>query len=153
MKISRSAGILAVLLVVATLAQAQSTIDWTNVAGGTFSVGGNWQGGVAPGATDTARFTNAASYGVIWSGNAANSDALFDAPSGTVTADVGVANAWTLTNTLKLGQSSGAAGTLLLTNGTMVVSNAAGTANVKMGNGGSGVFQIQGQGGALYADT
>ncbi len=51
---------LALLAACATTAFAQTTLNWTNTAGGVFSVPGNWSPNQVPGTNDTVVFNNVA---------------------------------------------------------------------------------------------
>ncbi len=71
---------------------------WTNINGGPFNVGTNWQDGTAPDENDSALFSLANSYSVLWSpsvGNAVNKSLEID--DGNVTFE---ANGGTLKYTL-----------------------------------------------------
>jgi len=59
-------------------------VTWTNTAGGDWSVGGNWSGGVAPAAADDALITLPGSYTVTQSGTSAVADVVLDDPAGTL---------------------------------------------------------------------
>ena len=50
-------------LAINTFAQ---NVTWSNSLGGTFSVGSNWIGGVAPGASDTPVFNLNSTYNVLF---------------------------------------------------------------------------------------
>ncbi len=91
---------LALLLSALAITSAFATaIPWNNDAGGTFSEPTNWEGGVAPGATDQAVFTNNADYSIDMDASVTNSEARFNAPGGL--ADIVLGGfSWTLTNSL-----------------------------------------------------
>lgn len=89
---------------------------WQNSGGGDFTVGGNWSGSTAPGASDNAYFTNNATYAVTYSANVTNQNGYFNANSGTITLDPGSGKEWRLTSQL---YGNGAGGTVDLISGTM----------------------------------
>lgn len=116
---------------------------WTNALGGTYGVAANWLDGLAPTAIDHAIFTNAASYPVDWLAPANAADAWFNAASGIVTQNIGVAS-WTLTNSYIVGRDAGAAAKVAHPTGSLIVTNVAGTALMVVGQDGSGAYNLSG---------
>ena len=121
---------------------------WTNLSGGIFGNSGNWDPGV-PAAADNAIFTNNASYTVTWAANAANANALFNAPGGTVSQDIS-GSSWLISGSYVVGQNLGANSTVDHTTGTLLVTNAAGTGSMIVGQAGNGTYTLSG--GTVIAD-
>jgi T5SS/PEP-CTERM-associated repeat protein len=112
---------------------------WTNNAGGTFSTAGNWIGGV-PGPGDNAHFTNDSGYTVTWTADAANANAFFNGnptANRTIFQNIG-SSTWLLTNSFVIDSQS--ANNIKVTHetGTLVVTNADGTASLVVGQNPSG---------------
>jgi len=100
-------------------------INWSNVNGGSFHVGGNWTGGVVPGADDLALFNRTRnpdqqlSYTVTCSSSPSTGGVLVGGDR--VTLDLN-GNAYLLTNlelVMRVGTSSIASGRLTLIDGVM----------------------------------
>ena len=110
---------LALLFVPAASLQAADS-TWTNVAGGAFSVAGNWSAGV-PGESDKATFDKTAAYTVTWDRAFTNANATFK-NAGAATLEIG-SHEWLITNKLVVAENS--LGTAVrLASGTLAVSNA-----------------------------
>jgi len=137
-----SAYLLATLAIPATTLRADD-YTFTNAAGSvSFNAGGNWDLGSVPGAADTARFTNSASYTVGFSAGVQNAKAVFDAAGGNVT--LGIAGSeWSLSDSLAVGPGAGSNPNVFLTTGTLTVTNG-GASLLDIGSGGAGAFTIQG---------
>ncbi len=136
------AGVLAALALPASIARAEDYTFTNSVGSASFNVGGNWDLGAVPGAGDTARFTNSATYTVGFSAGAQNAKAVFDAAGGNVT--LGITNStWALSDKLEVGPGTGANPNVFLTTGTLTVTNG-GTGLLDIGTGGAGSFTIQG---------
>ena len=145
-----SLGILALLALTATEGKADIYTFTNGVGSKVFNAGGNWDLGTVPGVADIARFTNNATYTVGFSASAQNVRAVFDAPGGSVT--LGITNStWSLTDSLAVGPSAGANPSLLLSTGTLTVTNN-GTGLLDIGTGGAGSFAIQGAGATSVVD-
>src|SRR5205085_4991332 len=79
----------------ADTALGQANITWGNAAGGTFNVGGNWLGGVVPGANDTPVFSLNSTYNVLLNNSPTNAAVTFSA--GTVSfASLSITRTWTI---------------------------------------------------------
>jgi hypothetical protein len=91
-------------------------VTWTNTAGGDWSVGGNWSGGVAPAAADDALITLPGSYTVTQSGTSAVADVVLDDPAGTLAVN----------GTLNAGTVTVSAGTLVAAPGGLVLAGPGG---------------------------
>jgi hypothetical protein len=76
--------------------EAQNTLTWTNTAGGDWSTGSNWSGGVAPTAADDAVIVLPGTYTITQSGNSSVADVVLDDPAATLMVS-GLLNAGTLT--------------------------------------------------------
>lgn len=101
-------------------------VSWTNPAGGSFAVAGNWSGG-PPGNADTAIFNlNTAGYTVTFSANVSNQQ--FRVGSDTVTLDLAGRNYNITTGgtgyALQVGTASGQTGRLTVSGGTLTATNA-----------------------------
>jgi len=125
-----------------------ATSYWRNTSAGLFSTGANWVGGV-PGSADTAVFTNATSLSVQWSSAATTANASFRG-TGTVTQDIQTAS-WTVRTNYSVGDISNADATVVLSSGTLNVTNQAHTAQMVIGGAGKGTFALQG--GTLNVDS
>jgi len=114
---------LAMVLAVSVCAEAfASDIYWGNPAGGVFSVGSNWQGGVAPDADDRALFDLTSTYTVDFTADAATDWVL--PQDGEITFDLGG-----FTYSILTGTSPGfwvTDASLTLTNGTLDASSTGG---------------------------
>jgi hypothetical protein len=88
-----------------------ATRDWIQPAGGAFSDGANWSGGVAPGANDFAQFLIGGSYTVTFAASATNANFLFGTSSGAVTFEGSGAPTYHLTNTATINGGSLTLGT------------------------------------------
>jgi T5SS/PEP-CTERM-associated repeat protein len=127
-----------------------ASLFWNSTLDGTFSDTGNWSPSQAPAAGDSTFFTNSASYTVTFTANALDMNSnYFSGKAGTVTLDLG-AFTWGLTNGSALagrgafvvGQVAGSTATVYLARGSLVVTNAAGTARLVVGGNGIGSFFI-----------
>ena len=137
-----SLRMLTLLVLTATEGKADVYTFTNSVGSPSYNAGGNWDLGVVPGVNDTARFTNNAAYTVGFSASAQNAKAVFDAPGGVVT--LGIANStWSLSDSLAVGPSAGANPSVLLSTGTLTVTNN-GAGLLDIGTGGAGAFTIQG---------
>lgn len=121
---------------------------WKGANGGDFFNANNWYNGV-PGRADNARFTNSTQLKITWSSNAANAGAFFNGSGGAVTQSI-ASQRWTLTNKYVLGELPGSSATVVHESGTLIVTNAGGTARLIMGQSGNGVFDWKG--GTVLAD-
>ena len=116
---------------------------WTNALGGNYDVAANWLSDVVPFPQDTANFTSNASYQVAWPASALAANAFFNASGGAVTQAIGAAS-WILTNSYVLGQNPGATAAVTHVSGSLRVTNAVGTAQLKVGAPGRGTFTLAG---------
>ncbi len=105
-----------------------ATAYWTNDAGGVFHVEGNWDPGV-PMTNGSAWFTNDASYTVTWPYAARNANVVFDSGSVTQSLDL-QGTTWVITNQLVVGKSASSAVHMYPENGAIILTNAAGTAEL-----------------------
>jgi len=148
---TRSVRALAILLASlwATSGQAGNTMAWT-AGSGAWGTGANWIGSAAPGAGDTASFTNNATYTVSLGAPVMGlNQCVFGAPGGTVTLDVGAANMLAATNgtatpggAVLIGSASGNNASVALVSGMLLASNDAGTARLVVGAKGLGTLDI-----------
>src|SRR5439155_6111757 len=120
-----------------TAAEAADSF-WNNTAGGNFTNPANWSAGV-PLAGDNANFTSNASYQVDWTSSITNANAFFNPTGGTVTQAIG-SSFWWVTDSYIVGQNSCAAGSVVLTSGTLIVTNASGTSQLRICDSGVGTF-------------
>jgi hypothetical protein len=98
-------------------ALSQTTVTWTNTAGGLFSAPGNWNPNQVPGAADTAVFNLNANYTVNWTATVTNRE--FRVDKGSVTFDLGGHTYWfVVENNVTVG-SVGNTTSLLITNGAI----------------------------------
>lgn len=140
------AGLIATMAASAPWASAADT-TWT-AGSGNFTNAANWSAGV-PDANTNANFTSASSYTVSFTSDAASSNTYFNPSSGTVTLDLG-ANTWTTPGQFWIGQSAGANSTVVMSNGALVVTNAAKAGDFTVGRAGSGAFTMNG--GTILSD-
>ncbi len=70
---------------------------WSNLSGGYFENSANWVGGNVPGEADVAIFSAAATYPVMLGESVTNHTALFSAPYGKVSLDIGEDNLYFVT--------------------------------------------------------
>lgn len=91
---------------------------WTNVAGGTYGVDGNWDS-AAPGVGETAYFLSNATYWVDFASSPVNEAVYFNAQGGTVNLNVG-AHTWTLNRAFRVGEKAQTSAAVVLTNGAVV---------------------------------
>jgi T5SS/PEP-CTERM-associated repeat protein len=115
---------------------------WSSNTGGNYTNTANWLGAAVPATGDNANFTNNASYTINWRSDVTNSNAFFNAQSGTVTLNVSP-QTWSLLNQLVVGQSS-ATGSVTHSSGTIVLTNAAGLGALVVGEAGRGTFTLAG---------
>lgn len=125
-----------------------ATSYWRNTSAGLFSTSANWVGGV-PGSADTAVFTNATSLSVQWNSAATTANASFRG-TGTVTQDIQAAS-WTVRTNYSVGNAPNADAAVILSSGTLNVTNQAHTARMVIGETGKGSFTLQG--GTLNVDS
>lgn len=136
-----------------------ANLTWTNTATGNFTSANSWATATIPGGNDTANFTNSTTSAVTGFTNFLNSSAYVGAfksgTAGTLTFDIGSGKTWTLTNSFHIATNSAnavAAGmTVILTNGTLAVTNSAGTGLLIIGETGTGTFILNG--GTLVVDN
>ena len=102
-------------------AASAATISWTNTAGGNYSEGGNWQGGVPPGPSDGALFTNTATHTVTVDASVTNGASVFTASSGETTVSIPGAVQWVHTNNFFVGSSNQSKASVVLTGGGTLV--------------------------------
>lgn len=121
---------------------------WSNSGGGNYTNTANWVGGTVPGTADNANFTNNASYSITWTTDVTNSNAFFNAQSGTVTLNASP-QTWSLLDQLVVGQL-GATASVSHTTGTIVITNAAGLGTLVVGEAGRGTYTLAG--GTVIAD-
>ncbi|HEY6166615.1 MAG TPA: hypothetical protein VI454_01155, partial [Verrucomicrobiae bacterium] len=127
-----------------------ATSTWSNNASGNFTNSANWFLSVGPpGAADDAVFTNNTKFQVTWTSSITNKNAFFNGRGGAVTQAIGT-SFWLLTNTYVVGQNPGTTATVTHVSGTLRVTNSAGTAQMIIGQGGDGTFDLNG--GAVVAD-
>lgn len=123
-----SRRIIAAILLFASAAQSRATDRfWTGLNGGTFSTGGNWRGGIAPGSSDVAHFDISGgtlftfAYTVSFTNNPTNSAMRIEGGD-FVTFSLG-SHVYTTTNSapLSIGLRAGRTGALTITGGTVAV--------------------------------
>lgn len=154
------------LMASSTSAWGQITTNWTNAAGGTFNVAGNWSAGV-PGTLDTANFNASGTYTVTLSNSPSISDlSLFGASTHVTLVSSGGTQTLTLTNapffsggTFTLGSpgvnlvtgGSIAIGLGISSNGVVNIQSGSSitTARVEIGEGGTGTLNVTGAGSTL----
>jgi hypothetical protein len=115
---------------------------WANPAGGLYEVASNWLGNFLPGPLDSVHFTSNATYEVFWQTNSPAANAFFDARGGLVLQSFG--SWWGVTNSYVVAKDSLAAPTVNHQIGALRVTNAAGTARLVIGDGGSGTYNLIG---------
>ncbi|HMP75092.1 MAG TPA: autotransporter-associated beta strand repeat-containing protein [Kiritimatiellia bacterium] len=135
-------GVAASLL--GTGATFAAILSWTNDAGGLFSDGANWAGGVAPGLEDQAVFTNGGTYTVTLDQSVTNERAWFNSTSGVITVDLD-ANAWTLTNSVNVGYAQTNRPEVVISSGALTTRSLP----VSISNGSWSVLTLQGVTGAV----
>ena len=146
--------LLAAWLLSACLATAQETVWTTTVSSVSFTNAANWSAGVpgtVAGVNDTAVFTNNRVQTVNITSVPQCANATFRSTTGTVTLAIGTASsyAWSVTNSLVLSPAAITTNTVIQTgNGILSVMNAAGTAQVTIGQNGAGAYT-----GKLNANT
>jgi T5SS/PEP-CTERM-associated repeat protein len=144
-----------------------SVIAWSNPAGGSADIGGNWTGGVAPGAADTAQFLTAGPYIVTFPATFPATTSL-SAGAGTVTWSllsphstgttnigndtVSVCNVSVMGNTLsatgnasaiQIGRFAGTgSGTLTASGNSAIVRTTAATGDIVVGVSGHGTLNV-----------
>lgn len=117
---------------------------FTNVLGGDFTNKTLWMTGVVPTVADNANFTNNVARKIDFTINATNANVFFNTVLGsTYTQNIGSAT-WYVTNQYMLGQNASTTGTVTQISGTLVVTNAGGTASIVIGNTGVGTFNLEG---------
>ena len=119
MNVTRVGGLVVSCLVLSLGQAPAATNVWTNDVGGIFSDVNNWQGGLAPGAGDTASFTNVANYAVTLSADAPLIDNRVNAHESTVTFNLA---GFTLspTNAFQVGSVSGRVAAAVVSNGVLL---------------------------------
>lgn len=115
--------------------------SWT-AGSGNFTNAANWSAGV-PDAGINANFTSASSYTVSFTSEAISSNAYFNPASGVVTLDLG-ANAWKVPGLFLIGSNASANSTVVMSNGALVVTNAAKSGDFTVGRFGTGAFTMNG---------
>ncbi len=148
-------GLLTLSLLVCLSVSHAASVTWTNTAAsGSFQTANVWKPSTVPGGDDDSSFTNIQTYRIDFSSSALNSKAIVAAlGNSTITLNIGSANTWTLTNSFRIAtnSNSGANGaTVILTNGTLAVTNSAGTGLLNIGETGTGTFILNG--GTLIMD-
>lgn len=124
------------------------TFNWTNAMGGLFSVPANWSPNAVPGLSDTAVFSNAASYVFTVDVSKTNSSALFNQGSVTLAIPGGI---WCVTNQWRVGEVLSNAASVTTISGLLAVTNAAGTAVTSIGRNWTGELAVVG--GSLVTDV
>lgn len=109
------------LIIAAVLLFPASAVDavnvfWQNTAGGDFTNDANWVGGVAPGTTDSARFSSNAIYTVDFSSSPTTTEGRFNASTGAVVTLNLAGFVWTNTSEFGVG-IVGSGNSVILTNG------------------------------------
>ena len=119
----RAGSLLAVLAVLAGTPHA-TAVSITNATGGDFTNSAIWVGGVVPATADTIIFTNPGTYTISMSTDRTNAHVLFPANTfgGVVTLDLGTSK-WTVTNSFLLGSASASTNNVILSSGTLLVTN------------------------------
>lgn len=128
---------------------------WKSGGNGNFTSAGNWAGGVAPGAADNAHFaisTNADWYVYFNTMNILNANAFVNSGANDLRVHLAYGYSWLLTNSFVIGQSASQTGSVSFsqTSAPLLVTNAAGTAALVVGQGGVGTFKLAG--GTLTVD-
>ncbi len=127
---------------------------WTNNISGDFTNTVQWISNgnpVAnfPASVDNANFTNNATYTLNWTATVTNANAFFNPQSGVITQAIG-SSTWLITNSYILGQNAGKTGSVVLTSGTLAVTNSTSSGNLIVGQAGRGSFTLSG--GTVYVD-
>jgi fibronectin-binding autotransporter adhesin len=129
-------------------------VYWSNASSGQYTNDSLWFGNADPGMGDSAYFTNKLSTTISWNGyNTTNANAYFDQPQsgGTGTYTLTMTNGiWWLTNSFVVADALGSTSTVTLTQGTVLVTNSAGTGSLTVGLNGKGTFTLSG--GTVIAD-
>lgn len=129
---------------------------WQTGGNGTFTHSGNWVSGLVPGAADNAYFE--ISVNTNWfvyfntGANILNANAFVNSGTGDLRVHLAYNYSWLLTNSFVIGQSAGQTGSVFFaqTSAPLLVTNAAGTAALVVGQGGVGTFKLNG--GTLTVD-
>jgi hypothetical protein len=137
------------LLGLAPQAMHAADINWSNASGGTFSVPGNWAGGVTPSVNDFAHFQVVATgtgptYTVNFTGNATTRGMYVHRDN--VTWNLGgftyAQSGSTAFDPFLIGQNAGETGFLTVGNGIINTSIAAGAFNTVIGKAGNGTMTM-----------
>lgn len=136
-------------------AQGDSYFDGAGTdASYNFTNASRWSAGV-PGAADTAWFTNVAAYYTVTNSAGfafTNANAFFDAylTARAVTLDMRAGGPYWVSNVFGISHSSYSTAAVTWAGGTLLVTNAAGTATLYVGEGGKGALNLNG--GTIVAD-
>lgn len=136
-----------------------ATSSWIVATGGShnFTNTTKWEGGVVPGASDTALFTNTSTGGstiILWTSPVINESVSFDYQSSSTIRAFNLSNAnWLVTSRFAVEPSIGRTNFVRLQNGgTLSVTNSSGTALMEIGSGfGPATFDLNGS--TLNVDT
>ena len=128
------------------------TMYWTNSStAGNFSDPAKWSGGIAPGAADTASFTNTATDpSVNWTADATTANASISTLGRTVTLAIG-SWSWYVPGQFVAAADAGRTCTVVLSSGNLVVTNTAGTGTFSLSTAPKGTFTMNG--GSVQADV
>lgn len=128
------AAVLGAWLIAPRPAPAQITSNWTNAAGGTFNVAGNWSAGV-PGTLDTAFFNNVApAYTVTFDNSPSNAAFNITSNMALTFTNSGGPQTYTISGTGSVSMNSSTSSlTLTGTGMNMAVSNASNTMTLSSG--------------------
>ncbi len=131
-----------------TLQAKADVIDWSNAAGGEFSEGGNWVGGVAPGGANTARFNIDEVYQVMFFGDVTNT--ALRVGDGQVSFDLFSTFTYTLSESAIIASSGSGQLGLAVTGGTLSIGT-----QLEIGNiaGRDASLSLSGSGTSLTAGT
>ncbi len=146
-------GLLLILLIAIPSLRADDYY-WTNQTSGDFTNANNWltnniPTSTPPGPSDNAYFTNDVTSLINWTTTVTNANAFFNPISGITTQAIG-SSSWLITNSFIIGQTSGQTGSVSLSSGTLLITNATRSATLVVGSGGKGTFAMNG--GTLVVD-
>lgn len=122
-----------------------ANLFFTNSLGGDFTNKTLWMTGVVPVLADTANFTNNTARQISWTINATNANAFFNPTlSGIAYTQAIGSSTWYVTNQYIVAQNGTSTSIVTMTSGTLVVTNAGGTASMIIGQSGDGTFNLNG---------
>lgn len=117
---------------------------FTNVLGGNFTNKTLWMTGIVPTNNDRVFFTNNTARQIDFTMNATNASVFFSNSVATTFTGNVASSTWYVTNQFAAALVSGSTSSFILTSGTIVVTNGAGTASVVAGGAGKGTISLFG---------